>query len=468
MALNNFLLPDGFDAHRLLIDERRDDVRDGVVGLGPGRPPLPIGPSVSRPVDQVPCFRCGSLAGVEGGTYVTNLGEVSLGVRMDQPGQPCSGSGRHRQLSSAWRGRSLRIALIGQIGTGKTTYLTALYDAVFIQGGLDAFGWDVVMPLEWQDVVEAALHGPMFGDLRELPKNPAYQPALWSTMDEQLRYEPFLAFTLVNRHDPDLMVDVTVVDVAGERLSRAMGTRAPHVAVSEAAIFFLNPASLTFTESSSHARLRSDPREADWVQAARGDRANAVPYPVCVVLGKADVLKGKVDDYLLSQPTYPHNGHRGRATYPDLLFDSFLAQDALEFGGAGDYLRKIEDRFETLGGHQGVTYHLLAAAGAEPRDRIDGQPARYPRLAPFRVLDPLLSLLYRKGFMPTEEATDGLVLHAAPGRAPTPSDEVYGPLDGGAELGGYDPGVPGRRGFRLMRAAVQRPRIRPARRDPGI
>lgn len=473
MSLNNFTMPAKFGAAALRLDEHRDDVREGLSGLGPGRPPLLIGPAASSPVSTVPCFRCGAPADVTGGTVTTPLGDVDRGVPLTVPGQPCSGNGRHRQLASAWKGRSLRIALVGQIGTGKTTYLTALYDALVVNGALDPFGWNVVMPAEWRDVFEAALYRPMFVERRMIAKTRADRPSLWEAPDLTRVYEPFLAFTLVNRHDPALTVDITVVDVAAERLERDMDRTARHVGVSDAAIFFLNPSALSFAGQvigscaigapdqpgsgrNSTTATHSDVREPDWVQAARGERADTVPYPVCVALGKADMLTGYVDEYLLSQPTYAHNGQRGRATYADLLFDSFLAQDVLEFAGAGAYMRKVEDRFETRAGHQGVTYHLLAAAGADPVPNPSGV-MEYPRLAPFRVVDPLLSLLYRKGFMPLEDilgsSTERRTSRSASTRevpANEQSRDSSGRRPGGEDAPGYDPGVKPRRFFGIF------------------
>jgi hypothetical protein len=138
---------------------------------------------------------------------------------------------------------------------------------------------------------------------------------------------------------------------------------------------------------------------ADLMRSARGLRKDAWLDGVSasVVLSKADKLRAR--------PDFPAEALRNPefsvASLPRLFEDvrgtSAQLVDFLEGNGGSNLLTTL------LGRLPDPTLHAVSATGSDP---ANGQ---YPRIAPIGVLEPLLVLLARHRFIPSE----GLELEAA-------------------------------------------------------
>lgn len=299
------------------------------------------------------------------------------------------------------------VGLVGLTGASKSTYLTVLIDALYA-GALAPLDISVEMDEQSADRFEAQ-YRQLLVDRRQLPLTPPL-------LEEGQSPEPFtLVLRRATRGAPERSVNVVFFDASGEQLYRKedLGRFGKFLYVAGGVIVVLSPAVFP------GLRATADPGEAaigparpmqmlvnlaDLMRSARGLRKDAWLDGVSasVILSKADKLR--------AWPGFPtgtlRNPSPSAAELPRLFEEvrenSARLVDFLETCGGSNLLTTL------LGRLPDPTLHAVSATGSDP---AGGQ---YPRIDPVGVLEPLLVLLARHRFLPSE----GLELEAAAWPAP--------------------------------------------------
>jgi Double-GTPase 2 len=294
------------------------------------------------------------------------------------------------------------VGLVGLTGASKSTYLTVLIDQLYA-GALAPLDISVEMDELSADRFEAQ-YRQLLVDHRQLPLTPPL-------LEEGQSPEPFmLVLRRATRGAPERSVNVVFFDASGEQLYRKedLGRFGKFLYVAGAVIVVLSPGIFP------GLRAVADPGEAaigpsrplqmlvnlaDLLRAARGLRRDAWldGISASVILSKADKL--------CARPDFPAETLRNPdvtvASLPRLFEEvrssSARLVDFLEGNGGSNRLTAL------LGRLPDPTVHAVSATGSDP---ANGQ---YPRIAPVGVLEPLLVLLARHRFIPS----DGLELEAA-------------------------------------------------------
>lgn len=294
------------------------------------------------------------------------------------------------------------VGLVGLTGASKSTYLTVLIDLLYA-GALAPLDISVEMDEHSADRFEAQ-YRQLLVDHRQLPLTPPL-------LEEGQSPEPFtLVLRRATRGAPERSVNLVFFDASGEQLYRKedLGRFGKFLYVAGAVIVVLSPGIFpglrSVADPGEAAIGPSRPLQmlvnlADLMRSARGLRKDAWLDGVSasVVLSKADKLRARPDfpaealrNPELGVPSLPRLFEDVRATSARLV-------DFLEANGGSNLLTTL------LGRLPDPTLHAVSATGSEP---ANGQ---YPRIAPVGVLEPLLVLLARHRFIPSE----GLELEAA-------------------------------------------------------
>lgn len=287
------------------------------------------------------------------------------------------------------------VGLVGLTGASKSTYLTVLIDLLH-EGALAPLGVSVEM-----DEESAA----RFDDHRyRLLVQRQQLPLTLPLLGEGSSPDPFvLVLRGTGRNGAERTVNLVFFDASGEQLYRSedMGLYGRFLYAASSLLVVLSPGVFP--------RLRSvaDPGEdsmglarhtqmvvnlANVLRAARNLPLDAHVDDVAtaVVLSKADKLRGV--------PDFPAETLRDpdlRAMplshwFADVRTSSSRLVDFLEVSGGSNLLTTVLHRLPQ------PTVHAVSATGSDARD------GGYPRIAPVGVLDPLLVLLARAGFLSEE------------------------------------------------------------------
>lgn len=294
------------------------------------------------------------------------------------------------------------VGLVGLTGSSKSTYLTVLIDLLYA-GALAPLDISVEMDELSADRFETQ-YRQLLVDHRQLPLTPPL-------LEEGQSPEPFtLVLRRATRGAPERSLNVVFFDASGEQLYRKedLGRFGKFLYVASAVMVVLSPGIFpglrSVADPGEVAIGPSRPLQmlvnlADLLRTARGLRKDAWLSGVSasVVLSKADKLT--------SLPEFPTDALRNAtfslASLPKLFEEvrenSARLVDFLEANGGSNLLTTL------LGRLPDPTLHAVSATGSEP---AGGQ---YPSIDPVGVLEPLLVLLARHGFIPSE----GLELEAA-------------------------------------------------------
>jgi hypothetical protein len=302
------------------------------------------------------------------------------------------------------------VGLVGLTGASKSTYLTVLLDLLYA-GALAPLDISVEMDEESADRFEINYRQPLLVDRRQLPLTPLL-------LEEGQSPEPLtVVFRRSSRGTPEKSMNVVFFDASGEQLYRKedLGRFGKFLYVASSVIVVLSPGMFPGLASAA------DPGEAsiglarptqmlvnlaDLLRVARGLKKDAYLADVSasVILSKADKL--------CSRPDFPAEALRDAELSPALLAPLFeevrvnsgRLVDFLEINGGSNLLTTL------LGRLPDPTVHAVSATGSEP------EGGRYPAITPRGVLDPLLVVLARHGFLPRE----GLELEQALAEWPQP------------------------------------------------
>ncbi|MCZ2839906.1 TRAFAC clade GTPase domain-containing protein [Modestobacter sp. VKM Ac-2985] len=288
------------------------------------------------------------------------------------------------------------VGVVGLTGASKSTFLTVLVDALHA-GALAPLGISVELDENSADRFERHYHQPLLVDHRQLP---ATQPLLAQGESP----EPL---TLVLRRTmqggPERAMNVVLFDASGEQLYRKedLGRFGKFLYRADAVLVVLSPGMFPGLQSVA------DPGEAalgmarptqmlvnlaDLLRSARGLRRDGFLQGISagVVLSKADKL--------ITRPDFPadtlRNPEISLAALPTLFEDvrhnSARLVDFLEANGGSNLLTTLLTRLPD------PTVHAVSATGSDASD------GAYPSIAPVGCLEPLLVLLARHGFLPSE------------------------------------------------------------------
>ena len=287
------------------------------------------------------------------------------------------------------------VGLVGLTGASKSTYLTVLIDLLH-EGALAPLGISVEM-----DEESAA----RFDDHRyRLLVQHQQLPLTLPLLGESSSPDPFmLVLRGTGRNGAERTVNLVFFDASGEQLYRSedMGLYGKFLYAADSLLVVLSPGVFP--------RLRSlaDPGEdsmglarhtqmvvnlANVLRAARNlpPDAHVPDVATAVVLSKADKLRG-VPDFPAGTLRDPDlRGVPLAHWFADVRATSSRLVDFLEVSGGSNLLTTVLHRLPR------PTVHAVSATGADARD------GGYPRIAPVGVLDPLLVLLARSGFLSAE------------------------------------------------------------------
>jgi hypothetical protein len=290
------------------------------------------------------------------------------------------------------------VGLVGLTGASKSTYLTVLVDLLH-EGALAPLGISV----EMEEESAARFDDHRYRLLVQRQQLPLTLPLL----GEGSSPEPFmLVLRGTGRNGAERTVNLVFFDASGEQLYRSedMGQYGKFLYAADSLLVVLSPGVFP--------RLRSlaDPGEdsmglarhtqmvvnlANVLRAARSlpPDAHLDDVATAVVLSKADKLRG-VPDFPAETLRDPDLRAMPLAHwFADVRSNSSRLVDFLEVSGGSNLLTAVLHRLPR------PTVHAVSATGADARD------GGYPRIAPVGVLDPLLVLLARSGFL-SEEGLD--------------------------------------------------------------
>lgn len=274
------------------------------------------------------------------------------------------------------RASNLRIAVIGDIASGKSTYIASLLHQMqheWTPGDNGSFRLICLTP-----DVEAELSGrnsgPLFHDRRVLPSTP---PA-------QNENKTPLIYELAVRESPKSPVRVTDLifyDGASEDYlsTQRMAQFARYIFYAHAIIFLVDPNTMP---GISH-QLPSERRPAHLLRSILNMREsfyglnNTNRLLVAITISKSDLLKYLHPSVLsytfLSKPTYS-----GRFDLKDAEAVNKEVQAIIQDAGQSDLLALAR-------GLEQVNFFAVSATGT------------YPFVDPYRCLDPILWILYKLG-----------------------------------------------------------------------
>ena len=294
------------------------------------------------------------------------------------------------------------VGLVGLTGASKSTYLTVLIDLLYA-GALAPLNISVEMDEHSADRFETQ-YRQLLVDHRQLPLTPPL-------LEEGQSPEPFtLVLRRATRGAPERSVNVVFFDASGEQLYRRedLGRFGKFLYVASGVIVVLSPGifpGLRTTADPGEAAIGpSRPLQmlvnlADLLRSARGLRKDAWLDGVSasVILSKADKLRARPDFPAETLRNEPFTVASLPRLFEGMRANSARLVDFLEGNGGSNLLTTL------LGRLPDPTVHAVSATGSDP---ANGQ---YPRIEPIGVLEPLLVLLARHNFIPSE----GLELEAA-------------------------------------------------------
>lgn len=215
-----------------------------------------------------------------------------------------------------------------------------------------------------------------------------------------VRYPLIYRLSLKNKRFPwfpkYVNIDLIFFDTAGEDLSdkTLMSTETKYIANADGLIFLLDP--LQIREVYEHLKpdVRLPENQTDqeqiivrtmWLIRETHKMKSAAPIniPVAVSFSKIDELTGVIDPLVLQASQ--HNGYLDAA---DTETVHEVLASHLEKWGGGNIRRTMESNFKTY------SFFGLSALGSSPQD---GEIKR--GVSPFRIEDPLLWILYKKGII---------------------------------------------------------------------
>jgi hypothetical protein len=303
------------------------------------------------------------------------------------------------------------VGVVGLTGASKSTYLTVLIDALHA-GALAPLDISVELDEHSADRFERHYHQPLLVDHRQLPLTPPL-------LEQGQSPEPLtLVLRRTTRGGPERSMNVVLFDASGEQLYRKedLGRFGRFLYVASAVLVVLSPGMFpglqTVADPGEAALGMARPTQmlvnlADLLRSARGLRKDGFLDGVSasVILSKADKL--------LARPDFPadtlRNPEISVAALPRLFEEvrdnSARLVDFLEVNGGSNLLTTL------LGRLPDPTVHAVSATGSEAKD------GAYPSITPVGCLEPLLVLLARHRFLPSEGLElDGAYFRAAADR----------------------------------------------------
>jgi hypothetical protein len=301
------------------------------------------------------------------------------------------------------------VGVVGLTGASKSTYLTVLIDALHA-GALAPLDISVELDEHSADRFERQYHQPLLVDHRQLPLTPPL-------LEQGQSPEPLtLVLRRTTRGGPERSMNVVLFDASGEQLYRKedLGRFGRFLYVASAVLVVLSPGmfpGLQAVADPGEAALgMARPTQmlvnlADLLRSARGLHKDGFLEGV-----SASVIVSKADK-LLARPDFPADTLRNPEIsvsalprlFEEVRDNSARLVDFLEVNGGSNLLTTL------LGRLPDPTVHAVSATGSEAKD------GAYPSITPVGCLDPLLVLLARHRFLPSE----GLELDGAYFRAAT-------------------------------------------------
>jgi len=283
----------------------------------------------------------------------------------------------------------VRIAVIGDVFSGKSHYLAALMNQLRQASALQVIGCNQIFGQSNTDErYFNEYYRPLFVNRQSLP---ATNIATGNQLEEPLIYELVFPKKSVNL----LFYDISGQDIVGfERLVNY----GRNILNASAIIFLADPMSMpeivqvipNHLKKLEFRHLRSDLVLNRVIQTFRQNLgislSKPLKIPIAITVSKSDLLRFAVTDPY--PPLYlKHNGLSNRLDIPQFDFISNEVQSLLQRMGE-QLLLKSSASFEN------VSFFAVSATGW-PTD----QNGTYPTIEPMRILDPLLWTLWKLGII---------------------------------------------------------------------
>lgn len=285
------------------------------------------------------------------------------------------------------------IGLVGEPGSSKSHYLAALVMEIIESNVLAKAGYDVGLASSCRPVFTRDYQVPLFQKRRPLA-------ATAPLIDEEDNGSRLPIILVMRDAATGHETNIIFYDPSGEQLNSpaVVAQYNRFLFVADALFFFVPPAVLPglrscvpHLDNDRQTMLQTkgmiDELELQ-LRQARGLTRGTVDVTAAVLLAKADLCRGVpgFDDRLLEQPDYAaetmeQTQHRIQQDTRDV--SQFMTQ------AKGDNLvMGLAARFRDL------SFHAVSATGCALED------GTYPSVRPTRCVDPLLSLLARRGSLP--------------------------------------------------------------------
>jgi hypothetical protein len=294
--------------------------------------------------------------------------------------------------------RNQIIGLVGGVASGKSHYISVLINALERQAALAPFGCVSFAPLgaDTEALYDEEYFRPLFEQHAPLRGTQRLNPG---EINRPLIYT--MVFERGSRVRRTRRLNLMLFDASGEQIQdeTELVVYNRYILNASGLIFLVDPMTLPGIQEHLPDRLREQPvpqyesfrvlhTVADAIRREQGIKpGEQIDVPIAMTVAKSDLLRhvadglGVVPDFLRDAPyTGGYNPAVARAVSQEI--EEFLTRLA------GPAFTQATAMFSN------VSYHAVSATGGPIND--DGL---YPIVAPMRVLDPLLWILWKIGIV---------------------------------------------------------------------
>ncbi|MFO7906580.1 MAG: hypothetical protein ACQESR_03865 [Planctomycetota bacterium] len=303
------------------------------------------------------------------------------------------------------------LAIVGARSAGKSNYFGVLINALegryaqevgFSMFAQDTFSVDKMQPVSSRELYKKRYGSRLFSPQpTALNSNPsaATNPDILIPLIYRMQFplRPWQQVTRPFSHFKAL--DLVIFDAAGEDLKNTVMRQqfARYIAAASGIIFLVDafafPGMAELLPPSVRERLprQGDAREVlqgaiNVLEERNGLRADqAIPIPVAVAFTKTDMLEGVVDP---QSPILRDSRHAGGFDEGDCQECSGKVEECLRKFGCSDLSKLVGGRFKDS------ELFAVSALGHMP-----GQDLRLGTISPRRIADPLIWLLWKRGYI---------------------------------------------------------------------
>jgi hypothetical protein len=307
------------------------------------------------------------------------------------------------------------LAIVGARNAGKSNYFGVLINALegrygrevgFSMFAQDTFFVDELRPISSRKLYERRYGSRLFSSqpmaLDSTPEAAA-NPDILIPLIYRVQFPLQAGQEATHPFSHFRALDLVIFDAAGEDLKDTVTRQqfARYITAASGIIFLMDPFALPGIAELLPRNMRTRlPQQGDAREVIQGTinlfesnglRADRkIPVPVAVAFTKSDMLEGIVDS---TSPILRDSHHQGGFDEGDCQECSQEVEDYLHKWGCSDLCDLVKSRFENS------QLFAVSALGQMP-----GQDLRLGAISPRRIADPLLWLLWSRGYIPRSPA----------------------------------------------------------------